>query len=359
MIMTNVGEIAQVSIVERWRWWQEALKSPGKIGTPDLPIHANEYQLGYYRCRRKNGPWEPVGIYPDDDGVVVGFRSGLQVLDLNDLFLWCCRYPISYEAYVKALEGGGFDDEPAPAPTIGHNSGDADPFDALMMEYLGEKEMAEEFLKQPVKTKADADRAAIWADRLKKIASKAVAFHKVEKQPFLDGGRAVDEKWRGLKEEPGTVVDALRAHVKPYFAELKRQEEERQRLAREKADAERREAEEKARAAREAAAKAEEGDLAAEQARQEAIEATRRAKEAEKETEARKISAGRTGSRMGYRTETVYVVADYVKAATAILSMKGDNSKDLEKEIERLAKKVMKAGVPLEGVEAQEREVVR
>lgn len=356
MNMVNVGEVAQVAIVERWRWWMTALKDPTKIGSADLPIHANEYQLGYFRCRRKDGPWEPVGIYPDDDGVVVGLRNGKPVADMQELFLWACRHPISYEAYVKALEGGGFDDEPAPARGIGDNSGEADPFDALTIEYLGEKEQAESFLKTPVKTKADADRAAIWADRLKKIASKATAFHKVEKQPFLDGGRAVDEKWRGLKEEPGTVVDALRAHVKPYFAELKRQEEERQRIAREKAEQERREAEEKARAAREAAAKAEEGDLAAEKARQDAEDAARRAKEAEKEAEARKVSAGRTGARMGMKTETVYVVTDYLKAATAMLAL---GNADLKTEIDRLAKRLMKAGVPLDGVEARDEEVVR
>lgn len=356
MTFQNAGEVAQVAIIERWQWWQDALKDPTKIGSPSLQIRANEYQLGYYRTRRKDGPWEPVGIYPDESGVVGGYRNGRPVEDIQELFLWACRHPISYEAYTKALEGGGFDDEPTKPRGIGDNSGEADPFDALTMEYLGEKELAEEFLKTPVKTKADADRAAIWADRLKKIASKAAAFHKVEKQPFLDGGRAVDEKWRGLKEEPGSVVDKLRKHVSPYFAELKRQEEERQRIAREKAEKERREAEEKARAAREAAAKAEEGDLAAEQARQEAVEAARRAKEAEKDAEARKISAGRTGSRMGMRTEEIAVVTDYVKAATALLAM---NNADLKAEIDRLAKRLMKAGVPLDGVEVQEQEVVR
>jgi hypothetical protein len=159
-----------------------------------------------------------------------------------------------------------------------------------------------------------------------------------------------------LKEEPGAVVDMLRRHVAPYFAELKRQEEERQRIAREKAEQERREADEKMRAAREAAAKSEEGDLAAEKARQDAMEAARRAKEAEKDAEARKISAGRTGSRMGYKTENVAVVTDYVKAATALLAM---NNVDLKTEIDRLAKKLMKAGVPLDGVDVQEQEVVR
>lgn len=354
MTMEQIGGIA-AKLVDRWAWYQAALKDPAQIGNT-LKIYDGEPQQGYYRVRPKDGQWEPVAIfYPEDSDQIVAYRNGKEVR-ADDVWLWCCRNPISFDAYEKAMAGGGFDDEPEKAPGLGHNSGEADPFDALTMEYLGEKEMAEEFLKKPVKTKADADRAAIWADRLKKIASKAAAFHKVEKQPFLDGGRAVDEKWRGLKEEPGTVVDALRAHVKPYFAELKRQEEERQRIAREKAEQERREAEEKARAAREAAAKAEEGDLAAEKARQEAEDAARRAKEAEKEAEARKVSAGRTGARMGMKTETVYVVTDYLKAATAMLAL---GNADLKTEIDRLAKRLMKAGVPLDGVEARDEEVVR
>lgn len=354
MTMEQIGGIA-AKLVDRWAWYQAALKDPAQIGNA-LKIYDGEPQQGYYRVRPKGGQWEPVAIfYPEDSDSIVAYRNGKEVR-ADDIWLWCCRHPISFDAYEKAMAGGGFDDEPEKAPGLGHNSGEADPFDALTMEYLGEKEQAESFLKTPVKTKADADRAAIWADRLKKIASKAAAFHKVEKQPFLDGGRAVDEKWRGLKEEPGTVVDALRAHVKPYFAELKRQEEERQRIAREKAEQERREAEEKARAAREAAAKAEEGDLAAEKARQEAEDAARRAKEAEKEAEARKVSAGRTGARMGMKTETVYVVTDYLKAATAMLAL---GNADLKTEIDRLAKRLMKAGVPLDGVEARDEEVVR
>lgn len=352
--MEQIGNVA-TKLVDRWAWYQAALKDPAQIGVT-LKIHDGDPQQGYYRVRPKDGQWEPVAIfYPEDSDQIVAYRNGKEVR-ADDIWTWCCRNPISFEAYEKAMAGGGFDDEPEKARGIGDNSGEADPFDALTMEYLGEKEQAESFLKTPVKTKADADRAAIWADRLKKIASKATAFHKVEKQPFLDGGRAIDEKWRGLKEEPGTVVDALRNHVKPYFAELKRQEEERQRIAREKADQERREAEEKARAAREVAAKAEEGDLAAEKARQDAEDAARRAREAEKEAEARKVSAGRTGARMGMRTEKVYVVTDYPKAANSILML---GNADLKTEIDRLAKRLMKAGVSVDGVEARDEEVVR
>ena len=358
--MEQIGNVA-AKLVDRWAWYQAALKDPAQIGNT-LKIYDGEPQQGYYRVRPKDGQWEPVAIfYPEDSDQIVAYRNGKEVR-ADDVWLWCCRNPISFDAYEKAMAGGGFDDEPEKAPGLGHNSGEADPFDALTMEYLGEKEMAEEFMKTPIQNFSSkeaedrADKIAIWADRLKKIKSKAVSYHKVEKQPWLDGGRAVDEKWRGLKEEPDVVVERMRAYVAPHFAQKKREEEERQRIAREKAEQERREAEEKARAAREAAAKAEEGDLAAEKARQEAEDAARRAREAEKEAEARKVSAGRTGARMGMKTEKVYVVTDYPKAANSILML---GNADLKTEIDRLAKRLMKAGVSVDGVEVRDEEVVR
>jgi len=352
MIMTNVGEIAQVSIVERWRWWQEALKNPGKIGTPDLPIHANEYQLGYYRCRRKNGPWEPVGIYPDDDGVVVGFRSGLQVLDLNDLFLWCCRYPISYEAYVKALEGGGFDDEPAPAPTIGHNSGDAEPFDAIKIELAGEIEQVTDFIKKPVETQAEADKLGIWAKRLADIAKRADHQRVIEKQPYLDASRDVDNKWRDPITEAKDWAAKAKKHVEPFLLKQKREEEERQRRAKEEAEA-------AAKAAAEAARKAQEeqqDDQHKEAAQREAERLAAAARQAEKEAAERKINAGRTGARVSVRVEKVGIVTDYAKAAAALVAMKHPDMADV---IDKLAQRAAKAGMPFDGMQVEEREVVR
>jgi hypothetical protein len=354
MTFVNAGDIAEVAVVERWQWWQAALKDPSKIGTGDLLIHPGEYQLGYYRVRTKEGQWEPVGIYPDDDGVVHGYRSGREAREIVDLFLWCCRNPISYDAYVKALDGGGFDDEPARSTGIGHNSADADPHDALRIEYLGEKEQIEEFLKKPVKTQADADKMAIWKDRLSKIKSKAEALHKVEKQPFLDGGRAVDAKWRELKEEPVDVIEKMRLHVKPFFDALKRAEEERQRKAREEADRIRREAEEAAARAR--AVDDSQNAVQREASRQAAEEAAARAREAEREAEARKVTAGRTGARMGLRKQTVGVVTDYAAAAAALVEMRHG---ELLETIDRLAQRAAKAGMPFKGMEVREEDVVR
>ncbi|MGB3830874.1 MAG: hypothetical protein WA975_03310 [Mesorhizobium sp.] len=351
MTFRNAGEVSQVAIVERWQWWQAALKDPGKIGSPDLPIHANEYQVGYYRTRRKDGPWEAVGIYPDENGVVVGFRNGRQVSDIQDLFLWSCRHPISYEAYVKATEGGGFDDEP-PAPRgLGDNSGEADPFDALRIEYLGEKELAEDFMKQKVTTQAQADKVAIWARRLTAIKTKAEGLHKIEKQPHLDAGRAVDDKWRELKTEPDDLAKRLKAHIKPFLQEQIRQEEERQRKASEEADKLRRAAEQ---VAREEQQRAEEGNPDGSLLK-DADRLRDQARQAEAEAEARKVNAGRTGARVSMRIEKVGVVTDYTKAAAALAAMK---HKDLIGVIDQLAQRAAKAGVPFDGMEIREEEKV-
>lgn len=347
---TNVGQVAQVAVVERWQWYFGALKDPTKIGTAALPIHPGEYELGYYRVRRKDSPWEPVGIYPDESGVVTGWRGEKAVTDIPALFTWCCRNPISFEAYEKAMAGGGFDDEPARAPGIGDNSGEADPFDALRIEYLGEKELAEEFMKQPVTTQAQADKVAIWSKRLTAIKSKAEGLHKVEKQPHLDAGRAVDDKWRELKTDPDDLAKSLKAHIKPFLQAQIRAEEERQRKAQEETARLRREAEEAAKAAN-----ADQDNLHREKARHDADVALQAARDAEREAEARKVNAGRTGARVSMRKENVGYVTDYAKAAAALVAMKHP---DMLAEIDRLVKAAGKKGFPFDGMEIREEEKV-
>lgn len=352
MTFEQIGQVA-TKMVDRWAWWQRALANPEEIGT-SIPVHDGDAQQGYYRVRPKDGQWEPIAIfYPEDSDQIVAYRNGKEV-PADQIWTWCCRNPISFEAYEKAMAGGGFDDEPVKARGIGDNSGEADPYDALKIEYLGEKEQAEEFMKKPVKTQADADKMAIWKDRLSKIKSKAAALHKVEKQPFLDGGRAVDAKWRDLKEEPDTVIEKMRLHVKPFLDEKKRAEEERQRKAREEAEAARREAEEAAAKAR--AIDDQQNAVEREAARQAAEEAAAKARQAEKDAEARKVTAGRTGARMGFRKQTVGVVTDYQKAAAALVTMK---HADMIETIDKLANRAAKAGMPFEGMEIKEEEVVR
>ncbi|NTS31387.1 hypothetical protein HQ945_08990 [Phyllobacterium sp. BT25] len=325
----SIGGLSAV-VVTRWAWWQEALK--GRFG----PIHSEPNQ-GYFRTRKKDGPWEPVAIWWDEEvGGWLAYRNGRDV-PADEIWTWCCRNPITHEAYEKAMAGGGFDDEPqqAAAP-VGHNSADADPFEAIKIELAGEKEMAESFLKSEVKTQAQADKAGIWAKRMTDLAKRADNHRVIEKEPHLAASREVDDKWRDPIADAKDFANKLKRHVEPFLISEKRKQEEQQRKAREEAERQRQQA---------AEAESEE----------QRVEALQKAEQAEKQAETRNASAGRTGARVSVRVEKVGAVTDYAKAAAALVAM---NHKDILTVIDTLAQRAAKAGMPFDGMEVREQERV-
>lgn len=337
--------MAEVNV---WKWWQDALS--GNIG----PIHDGDPQQGYYRTRYKDKPWEPVAIW-FEDGEWHAMRGDRRI-DASEIWTFACRNPITYEAYTKAIEGGGWDDEPD-APKLGHNL-PSDPFEALRLEYEAEKEMAADLLKAKVTTQSQADKLAVLSKRIAAIAKKATDLHKVEKQPHLDAGRAVDDKWRDLKEAPADLSKKLKRHMDDYLLEQQRIEQERQRKAREEADRIAREAEEARIAAERETAQMVADKVFDPKAMEEhnirVAEAERLANEAaqaEREAQARNASAGRTGAKVALRTFVSARVTDYEAAAIALLKM---NHADLKTCIEQLANRAVKAGVEVAGVERVE-----
>lgn len=324
-----------------WKWWQDALA--GNLG----PIHDSDPQQGYYRTRFKDKPWEPVAIW-FEDGEWHGLR-GERKIDSSEIWTFCCRNPISYEAYTKAIEGGGWDDEPE-APTIGHNL-PTDPFEALQVEFSAEKEQAEAFLKQPIKTQAEADRAAIWSKRLSSIAKKATDLHKVEKQPSLDESRRVDDRWRGLKEDPADLSKRLKRHMDAYLQEQQRIELKRQADARAEADRIQRAADAARIAAEKAAAKNdnEATDAASIAERNNAIAEAQRladqAAQAERDAQARNASAGRTGAKVSLRTFTFAEITDFERLLMAL-----KDRPEIKEVVETLANRAARSGVELAGM---------
>jgi hypothetical protein len=318
--------------VNAWAWWQNALA--GDIG----PIHDGDPQQGYYRTRFKDKPWEPVAIW-FEDGKWHAMRGERQV-DASEIWTWCCRNPISYEAYTKAIEGAGWDDEPE-APAIGHNL-PTDPFEALQVEFAAEREQAEAFMKKPITTQAEADRAAIWSKRLSTIAKKATDLHKVEKQPHLDAGRAVDDKWRTLKEEPDAISKKLKRHMDAFLQEEARKERERQAAARAEADRIQREADAARVAAEKAAAK---NDNTAADAASEAERLAQQAAQAERDAQARNASAGRTGARVSLRT---FVFAEITDFDALLMALK--DRPEIKEVVETLANRAARSGVELAGM---------
>ena len=278
----QLGNVA-AKVVNQWAWWQNALK--GDFG----PIHDGEPKQGYYAT--KEG--EPVAIWLDDNGNWIAYRNKREVR-AEDIWTWVCQRPISYDDYKHAKEHGHLPSEP-PAPVIGHNSGDEDPFEQISIEIAGETEQADEFLKQSVDTQDDADKAAIWSKRIGALAKKAEDHRKVEKQPYLDAGRAVDDKWRGVTDTAKDYVSRLKKHVEPFLIAQKRA--------------------------------------------------------AEKEAEAKKTDAGRTGAKVSLRREKVGVVTDYNKAATALVNMK---DKDMLSLIDQIANRAAKSGMAFDGMETRE-----
>lgn len=316
-------------------YWTNALA--GTLG----PVHDGDPQCGFYRRRLfKEGPFVPVAIWRGDDGMIA-LVDGKSV-DASDLWTWVCDKPITEAEYHKVMAGEGWSDEPRAASVPSNMP--ADPFEALKIEFAAEQEVADELLAKPVTDQSHADQIAVLTKRLSGIKSKATNLHKVEKQPFLDGGRQVDDKFRDLKEEPDTLTKKLKRHLDAYLLEQQRIEQERQRAAREEQDRIRREAEAKAAEA----AKANNAAAAA----QAAAEAERLQQEADakaKEAEARNASAGRTGAKVSLRTFTFATITDF---DALLLALK--DRPEIRECVETLANRAAKSGVELPGMSIQQ-----
>lgn len=187
-----------------WHWWQEALA--GRIG----PIHDSDPQQGFYRVRDgKGGPFLPVAIW-QQDGQWIALRNGKDA-DAAAIWTWCCRNPITEEAYYAALETGKWADV---AEGIGHNSGELDPFERLTDQIEAAKANVKTYSKidsDEMQAKAQSARA-----RLNELSNEAEKIRKQEKEPHFEAGKAVDAKWqplvKGAKDGADTIGKSMSAY---------------------------------------------------------------------------------------------------------------------------------------------------
>lgn len=71
-----------------------------------VPVHEDEPVCGYYRVRTKYmGEWLPVAIF-EHEGSLVAIRSNSPV-DIEHVWPYCARRPVSYSAYRLVAEQGG------------------------------------------------------------------------------------------------------------------------------------------------------------------------------------------------------------------------------------------------------------
>lgn len=328
----------------QYAWWTKALEIGGgrKLSREQQQALGitSEPQAGFYRKRNKGGQDTPVAIWHLPGGLVA--TAGDDPVNPNDIWTWCCQWPVTEQVWRDVAENGKAWPDDAPSVPKEHNQS-SDPHEALTIEFAGEKELAESFLKTPVTTQEQADQAAVWSKRLAGIAKKATDLHKVEKQPHLDGGRNVDDKWRDLKEGPDALSKQLKRHMDAFLLEQDRLEQERQRKAREEFARIQREAEQAALRAMP------DDDEAAEAAKADADWLAKQAAAAAREAEARNSSAGRTGAKVSLRTFYIAEITDF----DALLASVKDRI-EVRDLVQSLANRAAKSGVDLPGMKIVE-----
>ncbi len=265
MTEVSIGALAAKQ-VSRWAWWQRALASPAEIGKrPDLLMSDGDAQQGYYRVRYgKDKPYEPVAIfYPEGSDELVAYRDGREVRSelIGELWNSCRTNPVSYDAYNRAVAGGGWDDEdtvvanqikpPAPDPEMGDNSGKVDEAETLKDQIDAALQGLSKY--QKIEDDQTAAKALSLRNRLNELSGQAEKIRVKLKEPHLEAGKAVDAKWNPLVKQAKAGADQVKSVIGAWETEKLRRHREAERLAAE--------ARAKEEAERRAAEQAEQGDL--------------------------------------------------------------------------------------------------
>lgn len=230
------------------------------VATHGSPKRESEVSAGVWRRESGKGYATPVATW-FDEGLAfakVGDQEAIDP-DCGDEWLrfasetWPKLSAFSQEAYDHAMETGAWPDGvPVRAPkqqdreAIGGNHPPEGTVEALLAEAQDAVDKAAVLVKAgAAKTQKDADIAANVAKTLTETKAKIIAAHKVEKEPWLQGGRDVDAKFFGLRDALADNAADLKKKVSEPFLK------EQQRIANEAAAKAKQEAEEAAAAGRE------------------------------------------------------------------------------------------------------------
>jgi hypothetical protein len=225
--VTATMEKVNIIPEDDYAWWRNALT--GVFG----PVNVDEPKTGFYRGRHRNRDTNEVTFsaiaYWYKDGVLKCTRDGRMLDDTKARELWnyVSRHPITDELYFAVTRDG----KPWPDVSdvvMGHNAAPVDDSAEAIAERLDDlAREAERLIKAGAATDEDvANQASDLANTFSELQAKAVGLHKIEKQPHLDAGRAVDTKWFGLRDKADDLKKRLKAVVvTPWL--VKKQDEAR------------------------------------------------------------------------------------------------------------------------------------
>lgn len=247
MAEQSIGALAS-KLIDRWSWWRAALKNPAAIGKT-LPVHDGDAQQGYYRAKNRDKTFDPVAIfYPEGSDEIVAYRNGREVRP-DEIWTFCCRYPVTFEAYTAAMDGKGWPDDDAtvtaqvktPEPGIGDNSGEVDPIETLKDQIDAALQGLEGY--QKISDDKTATKAQSLRNRLNELSNDADKKRDELKRPHLEAGKAIDKVWMPIVKAAKEGANTVKASLEAWETEKLRRRREEER----KAEEARRAAEEAAR----------------------------------------------------------------------------------------------------------------
>lgn len=234
MTEQSIGALAS-KIVGPWAWWQAALKNPASVGKT-LPVHEGDAQQGYYRAKNQDKTFEPVAIfYPEGSNELVAYRNGREVRP-DDVWTWCCRHPVTFEAYTDAVDGKGWPDDDKvvaaqvqpPEPTIGDNSGQVDEAETLKDQIYAALKGTEAYAK--ISDDDTSAKALSLRNRLNELSGNADKVRVKLKAPFLEAEREVDAKFQPLVKSAKAGADKVKQAIADWetvkLQELRKRERE-------------------------------------------------------------------------------------------------------------------------------------
>jgi len=205
-----MGEALTMDATDEFSWWREAIK--GNHG----PVSADNPQCGYFKIRqRKDGPWSPVAIFHNADGLVC--RVGNEKRDPLDVWTYAANSPIAKDIAKTAFETGRFPDEPEPLEQ--RSNMPSDPFEAMKVEIEDRAAQAEQWLKDrpEIKSQQDCDLARNMQAQLIKLGKQADADRDAEKRPHMEAANAVQAKFAPLLDVARTWAVHLRTAYEAFM----------------------------------------------------------------------------------------------------------------------------------------------
>src|SRR5579864_1295915 len=189
---------------KEYAWWRAALRGEKQDVQESYP------QCGFYRRRwpNKEGDYYPAAIFWKDGTLVCAFRGDL--VDPIEQWTWLAKKPIDEHIYRSRIETGKWPDGAQSDEAPKSNMPD-DPFERLKGEVDDKMENARRWLKDHPKgatSEIEANYARNLQQMLSKLKTSADPMFKAEKDPWFQGGKAVDDKYR-FREDLAALAGQL------------------------------------------------------------------------------------------------------------------------------------------------------